>query len=87
MVERARAGERDLQVFIAHRPKMVERAQAGERDLLCLDPKTTWASLPISATSGKGKGSKSWLNEAITARFSFQKLRDEPGLLARLFVG
>eukprot|EP00961_Rhodomonas_salina_P224236 3031749-Rhodomonas_salina.1 len=43
------------------------------------------SSVPISATSGKGKGSKTWLNKAVTARFSFKKLRDEPGLLAHLF--
>eukprot|EP00961_Rhodomonas_salina_P156732 2110448-Rhodomonas_salina.1 len=72
------------EVFIAHRPKMEERARAG--NLLCLEPRLLYSSVPISATSGTGKGSKTWLNEAITARFSFQQLRDEPGLLARLFV-
>eukprot|EP00961_Rhodomonas_salina_P040786 548049-Rhodomonas_salina.1 len=72
------------EVFIAHRPKMLECARA--RDILCLDPTTSVSSIPISATSGNGSGSKTWFTEAIKASFSFKKLQDEPSLLARLFV-
>eukprot|EP00961_Rhodomonas_salina_P124625 1679592-Rhodomonas_salina.1 len=64
---------------------MVQCAREGEKDLLYQDPRMIESNLPISATSGNGKGSKTWLNEAVAARFSFKKLRDEPDLLARLF--
>eukprot|EP00961_Rhodomonas_salina_P208645 2815577-Rhodomonas_salina.1 len=72
------------EVFISHHPKMLECTRA--KGNLSLAPKSSWSHIPTSATSGKGTGSKTWFNEAITACFSFQRLRDEPGLLARLFV-
>eukprot|EP00961_Rhodomonas_salina_P089541 1204107-Rhodomonas_salina.1 len=58
---------------------------AREGKTAALSSTVITSCIPISATSVEGKGSQTWLNKAVTARFSFKQLRDEPGLLARLF--
>eukprot|EP00961_Rhodomonas_salina_P214182 2892138-Rhodomonas_salina.1 len=68
-------------VFIAHHddhPKLLERARA--RDILCLDPKESVSSIPISATSGKDTAGRAKLAGTSVRPVSIALIQDTAGL-------